>query len=449
MATPQSSENRARSALTEVCLALAIAAFALSSVLEFAKSTIGIDYYLFWATGLAVERAEIRDVYDTPENERVGRIYFAAAQADARQRGAREQGTRRLAAANVRKVFENYSTPLLYALFGMSLSGDYDRDLDRMAVFSSLFFVLGLAALARSLRYSLVGAALTVALCTMLAGPFIDDLSVGNVNRIQVGMLGLTAYLLSLRRGRWSDALAGLLLGVAVLFKPNLAFCVVALLAAWLATGQARRLIALGAGGVGALALALALTAAWFGSLQPWLVWSRRLGGLMPNWATDLGNQSLARVLHDRVGLANADWMPFVFLVAACAAFGAGRWRAPRADAPPETSGNEGLEALALGLGAAVSVLSTKLAWFHYYLLLAPLALWLMRPRGESRGVLVLAALAFVVTMTDVPRKLLPTSLFDASLALNLGATTLLVLGLIAAARSAAVVRFVRSPQAS
>lgn len=438
-----------RSWLSEACLALAIAAFAFASVLEYAKSTIGIDYYLFWATGLAVERAEIRDVYDTAENERVGRSYFQAAQADARQRGAREQGTRRLAAANVRKVFENYSTPLLYALFGLTLSGDYDRDLNAMQLFSSLFFVLGLAALARVLRYSLVGAALAVALCTMLAGPFIDDLSVGNVNRIQVGALGLAGYLLALRRGRWSDALAGLLLGMAVLFKPNLAFCVVALLAAWLATGQARRWIALGAGGVGALGLALAISAAWFGSLQPWSIWPRRLGGLMPNWANDLGNQSLARVLHDRVGLSNADWMPLTFLVLSCAAFAAGRWLAPRANATREAESSGELEVLALGLGAAASVLSTKLAWFHYYLLLAPLALWLMRPRAESRSVLLLAALAFVVTMTDIPRKLLPESVFETSLALNLGAATLFGLGLFAAARVAARMRAARAAPAA
>ncbi len=425
----------------DLWLALAVALFALSSVLEYARSAIGIDYYLFWATGLAVERNEIRDVYDTAENERVGALYFKAAQQDARQRGAREQGTRRLAAANVRKSFENYSTPLLYAAFGFALSGDYERDFDTMQSFSTLLFAAGLVLLARRLGYSPVATALALALCTMLAGPFIDDASVGNVNRIQVGLLGLSAWLATLRRGAWGDGATGLLLGLAVLFKPNLAFCVLALIAALLACGQARRVVALAIGGALALALGLGLSAAWFGSLDPWFTWSQRLGGLMPNWATDLGNQSLARVLHDRVGLGAADWMPPTFLLVSCAAFAAGRWLRPtdaraQRDEPPAQ-----LEILALGLGAAASVLSTKLAWFHYYLLLAPLALWLMRPGGAGRVQLALAAAAFVVTMTDVPRKLLPQAAFEASLALNLGASALFALGLLAAAQTVARMR--------
>ncbi len=425
----------------DVWLALAVALFALSSVLEFARNTIGIDYYLFWATGMAVERGEIRDVYDTAENQRVGAIYFQAAQQDARQRGAREQGTRRLAAANVRKSFENYSTPLLYALFGFALSGDYERDFDAMQTFSTLLFAAGLVLLARRLGYSPTASALALALCTMLAGPFIDDTSVGNVNRIQVGLLGLCAWLATLRRGAWSDAATGLVLGLAVLFKPNLAFCVITLIAAWIAAREARRIVALGVGGALALALGLGLSAAWFGSLDPWFIWSQRLGGLMPNWASDLGNQSLARVLHDRAGLSSADWMPPVFLLGACAAFSAGRWLRSKDTQESRDEAPLQLEVLALGLGAAASVLSTKLAWFHYYLMLAPLALWLLRPGASSRAQLALAALAFVVTMTDIPRKLLPDAAFEASLALNLGACTLFALGLLAAGRAVARAR--------
>ncbi len=438
--TPESTPGSGRRT-PDLWLALAVALFALASVLEFARNTIGIDYYLYWATGMAVQRGEIRDVYDQAENERVGALYFQAAQQEARQRGAREQGTRRLAAATVRKSLDNFSTPLLYALYGFALSGDYERDFNAVQTFSTLLFAAGLWLLTRRLGYSTAASALALALCTMLAGPFIDDASVGNVNRVQVGLLGLSAWLATLRRGAASDLATGLVLGLTVLFKPNLWFCVATLTTAWVAAGAARRIVALGIGGALALALSLGLSAAWFGSLDPWFAWPKRLGALMPQWAGEMGNQSLARVLHDRVGLSAADWMPATFLCIVCGAFAAGRWlrstdlRVQRDDSPAQ------LEVLALALGAAASVLSTKLAWFHYYLLLAPLALWLMRPGHASRAQLALAALAFVVTMTDIPRKLLPQAAFDASLALNLGACALFALGLVAAARAVASAR--------
>ncbi|MCC7012117.1 MAG: DUF2029 domain-containing protein [Planctomycetes bacterium] len=426
-----------RSRASELLLALAVAVFALASVVEYAKSTVGIDYYLYWATGLAVEQREIRDVYDPGENERVGRQYFQAAQAEARGRGAGPQGTRRLAAANVRKTLDNYSTPFLYALFGFPLSGDYDRDLAAMQYASIALHVVGVLALARALRYSLVASALALALTTMLAGPFIDDLNVANVNRLQVGGLGLAGLLLARRNWVWSDVWAGTLLGVAVLFKPNLAYAVVALLAAWIATAQARRIVQLALGGALACGLAAAVSAAWFGSLKPWLAWPTRLEALMPTWASEVGNQSLARVLHDRSGLDATSWLPIAFLGLACGAFLVARiGRGSGASAAPTRADGE-LEIAALGLGAVASVLATKLVWFHYYLLCVPLALWLLRPRDGRLALRVAVLVAFVLAMTDIPRKVLPSAWFEPSLAIVIGALAMFALGLVEARRAA------------
>src|SRR5512147_1134324 len=98
MAPETDSGRRGRAA--EAALALLIALFALASVVELVPRAVGIDYYLYWATGEAHAHGEIRDVYEPSENVRVGRLYLQHAQEEARALGV--PTTRRLEAARVR-----------------------------------------------------------------------------------------------------------------------------------------------------------------------------------------------------------------------------------------------------------------------------------------------------------------------------------------------------------
>jgi hypothetical protein len=413
----------ARRAGLETWLALVLALFGVLSVHQLGSQTFGADFYQFWAVGEASGRRELRDVYAAEETARLGRTLLQRAQAEAAARPSPESA-RRLEAAKARREIETYSTPFLYTVFGAAASGDYARDFERFQLASLVAHVLGPLAFARVLRMGWAIALMSVFLFTMAAGPFLDDVGVGNVNRLQVGALGMVAWLLAPRRGRWSDAAAGLVLALAVAFKPNLAFAAASLGLAWGATGRVARLASAAAGGAAGAALALLSSWAWFGSLAPWGAWLGKLGGLMQGWRTDLGNLSLARVLLDRFGIDVASGLAPLLLALVLAAWLALRFRT-RGDA--RECGPRG-DALALALGAAASVLSTKLGWTHYYLLIAPLALVLFA--SPSRIERALAVVLTVLTFTDLAAKVFPGFTPHLPLVIVLGALALFALGL-------------------
>ena len=412
---------------TEVVLALLLAALTISSLVDLAPRMVGVDYYLYWVVGEARDHGQIGDVYDRGEEQRVGRMYLRAARESARQRSGDPNAMRQLQAAEVRAQLDNYSTPFLYSVFGAATSGDYGRDFDRVQLVSIALFALGFVAMCRRLGYSWVASALGFAVFTVWFSPFMDDTAVGNVNRLQVGGLGLVCATSVLRGERVRDALAAALLALLVAFKPNLAYCAVAWLALIVSSRQWRRLLPLALGALAGAAVALATSVAYFGSLAVWGAWWRKLPTLMPNWADEQGNQSLARILLARVGLSLPGLLPWVFLAAIAATFLVVARRAR--PAPREAGACARWDFLALGLGAVASVLAVKLAWQHYYLLAVPLTLYVLRP-GARWSTRALGGVAAALLSVDLLRKLLPVGAFDPGLCVALGALAIFALGL-------------------
>jgi hypothetical protein len=388
----------------ERLLAFLLAAYALVSAWDLSGRPACIDYYQFWVVGRAVAAKETQDVYSDSERRRLGEEYWQRALADANAKktsgsdaSAPPASTKRLQAARQRRELETYSTPWFYTLFGVASGGDYDRSQDAFQRASLVAYVAAILLLARLLGFSFATAALFVAALLQWFNPFVDDVIAGNVNRLQLFALAVFLWIECRARFPARHAVAGALLGALLAFKPNLAAVAAVVVLGWAAAGERRRLVQSLAGQVAGV-IACVLASAWFfGSLAPWSAWLAEFPRLMAAGSpvaggAGEGNYSLGRLLHDSAGVSLGSALPGLLVAATIAALALERrWRKGAANLP--ASDRSTRDVLLVGIGAALSLLATELAWQHYFIAVVPLAMFLVRP---SPGFLVPVAFALL-----------------------------------------------------
>jgi hypothetical protein len=380
-----------------------LAALAQASV--FGQRWDCFDFYQFWAVGQAVAEPETGNVWSTEERRRLGAEWLRRAQVEQPPQAGQPTTKRAMAAAR-RAELETYSTPWLYTLFGRTASGDYPRDLTLFQHVSLASFTLAVLALARIAGLSWSAGALLAAFLITWFAPTLSDTRVGNVNRLQAAALGLYLWIATRERLPWRDLAAGVVLGAACMFKPNLAFPAAALGLGWIVLGRWRKLVRqVGGAALGALA-AFALSSAWFGTPRAWSDWSAVLGELMGEYdhALSKGNFALARLLEDFTGVGSTGLLALVLFAALAGALVRRRRVLAAAGAPLQ---GQALEDLALvGLGGALSVLTAKLAWVHYFMLVVPLCVLLLRP-GTRAWMRVCGAVGLVLVAHEPLKDLL------------------------------------------
>jgi hypothetical protein len=420
-----------------------LAIVALASGLSLGSRQACIDYYQFWVVGRAASRHQTSDPYTSDERARLGEaayreIFTLPAGPDAKPPFAR------IAAATQRRVLETYSTPWMYTLFGIASSSDYDADQDRFEALSTIAYALAIAVMCRLLGFSWLESGACVALCILWFKPFEDEVIAGNVNRIQVASIGLFAWVQSRERWRSRHVLAGVVLGLAIAFKPNLALIAVALAIGWAITRELRKLAHAATGWTIGVAIAIAWSSAYFRSARVWSAWLRTIPELLSQGRlAGGGNYALARLVADQTGVWLPRALPFVFLALVALAVATGRTR--RADAAHDVRSELSFDFTLAGLGATISVLATELVWLHYSLLCVPLALCMLRPPGASSArharwparvaaivALLLIGLDLLMLVVTIPR---PSA---ASPYVNCGALLLVALAAIELARPCA-----------
>jgi len=336
------------------------------------RRTAAIDFYHFWLVGEAVRTEGASDVYGAQARERLGALFLERAA----QPGVGE--AQRQAATKFARL-ETTGTPLLYASFAPFLTGDYDEDRQAYNFAALLLFVVLAAALAVRLGYGARATVLMLVFVLAAYEPVASDVRVGNVNRIQFVLVA--AYVLLQwgvgRSERGRHVLGGVLLGLAGMFKPNLAFVVAALFAFWVGRGEKTRVLGHVVGlALGALG-AFAASSAFFGTPSVWLWWAEAAASLTSDFPIRVedGNFAPARLLEG-VGLALGPLWSVLWIVAG----GALLWLAGRRAAGSGTPLRGAEVLLAASLGGAISLLAAPLAWLHYYVLALFLVLWVLRP---------------------------------------------------------------------
>jgi hypothetical protein len=328
---------------------------------------------------------------------------------------------------------ETVATPLLFAAFRPFTLGDYEGSYRVFAAVSLALLFGSIWALARLAGGSRTTALLAAGALPLVLAPVQSDLGVGNVNALQLGLA--TAFVgLHARSDRAAWAASGAVLAFAILLKPNVAPVAIGMAAWWLRNRMARRAAWTALGAAGGVVLSLALTALVFGTLSCWTDWLRISSQVLasPRGVAD-GNFALSRLLIDGAGVDLSSALPLALIAAWLLA---SLWPRPQDRAGSATAPDAARPLLPAAMGLVVGLLSLRLAWVHYFLLVVPLALRLAAPASPSRPIrpiLVAVALAMLVGPVDelIGRlgRLAPAVAFD------LSAGLLFALGLVATRR--------------
>lgn len=244
-------------------------------------------------------------------------------------------------------------------------------------------YTLAIAVIARFLGLSSAMWLGLIILCTSYFEPLHSELRVANVGRLQLAMLAI--YVLSHRGqpGTRRAIIIGFLLGLAVMFKPNLSLVALCLALQWILLGRSRTLLWQGLGGVIAGAVAVLVSSLFFGGVQCWAHWLSYVGAFPESRiALELGNYGIARLVKESIGVEASALLLIVFLLV----IGLVVYREKRRSSARLNEGpDHALEGRGVALGCLLSLLVSPLVWIHYYILMIPPIMYLLRPiRNEN-----------------------------------------------------------------
>lgn len=341
----------------------------------------GVDYYQFWIVGRARERFQPKNIYSTDDRQQMqalGReILIAGPQPSQRLAGCVEFR---------KNGIETFSTPFLYAaLNSVAIGRQFDADFDRYLNLCLTALILSILLLGWMLGYTLAESLLFTAAILMWCEPLASDLMNGNVNQLQLA--GVTLYLL-LRRGLpglLRDLASGFVLGILVAFKPTLGVIPMLLGLAWIVDRRWGTLLRQGCGAIVGVAAAFVIGCLFLHSWTAWWDWKNVLPQLeaVSDISVAIGNHSLARVMLERTGTDIAMVLLVGVLLLAGVAILFTR------PAPGRSGTWFERDFLVTGLACAVSVIALRLTWPHYFILLLPLLIYLLRPSAGDSPILL------------------------------------------------------------
>lgn len=359
----------------------------------------GFDFYTIWSASQAATALAPLNFY-RPEHRPALRRGIE----DLVRRNV-DSSPRIIQAAVRRDVmdFKGFTSPLMFTLFAGVFTGEYERDYQRSFWLRMVAGAAGLALICSALGYSATALLAVLAFFLWRYEPLLSDLRVGNVNQLQLALVGLSVWLLvRTPRSQAAAVGAGATLALLVALKPNTAFIPMLLVVYWLVNRQMRTLWLAGGGAVLGLGLAVLGSLAAFGSAALWLDWlPGALRAAQSQYPVSGGNFSLVILIEALTGV----YLPFELMALALLAAVASIWRArsPAAGDGEDRPEESVKVALVVGLGATLPLVSAALVWVHYLMLSLPLSLVLLRELAQGRvgvgrgaagvGVAVLATL--------------------------------------------------------
>jgi hypothetical protein len=362
-------------------LLLLLAVYSVLNALDYGNKWAGMDFYQFWAVGQAVKSMDISNIYADPDRTRIA--------TEMARRGAIDSNaSRHHSVAERRPVLETYSSPLLYTFLGLFGFGTYETAFQIYRVFSLVCGLLAVAAFCRLLCYSTVETLAVIALLTGWFEPFFCELRVLNVNLLQLGFLAMLCWMLSNQCSEWREISIGFLMGFLVMFKLNTLFIGTTLFFWYAFQRLFGKVLRMAVGAFAAVLFCGAISAWFFGSVEPWVDWVGAVVSLPDEIITPRhGNYSLSIVVADLTGVDVSMFvLPLFFLLSVIFLWIICHGHTYNDDTP--TPGAEH-DVMIVGLGCLVYLIAARLVWLHYYLLSIPSILSLLRlyansPRRES-----------------------------------------------------------------
>ncbi len=394
---------------------------------QYAVASSTTDYYLSWVVPEALARAPIGDIYAADAQQRMEAVLRETPAAGSQDRLEAD-------AAVTAELYRNgaYSihSPFLYSVMALLSRGDYEADRRVFIAFCIACFSAAVLLLGTVLGFGLPLSMLFLVFFNYQSAPLVSDMTVGNVNQVQLLQIALFSALLA-RAHRFA---AGVMLGLGIMFKLNTAFLLPVAALAPLLDGEWRKgsrlLAGTAAGAAGAVFLSLA-------SIGTWSMWGAffrnlfarmnvpSLNGVCP---LENGNYGLSMLLYRATNRDVSSLLAMLLLAAVAAVFLLTRRVAGRAS-DRERALQEAF--LAAGAGSAIMLLSSPLVWLHYYLFLVPAALYLLRPAGDGGRVILRIAAGFALALLSTLVAMLLDDVLYEAIAVNAAALLLLLLILL------------------
>jgi hypothetical protein len=367
-----------------------------------------MDFYHYWVVERIVSSDRPVDIYSQENRRRYAQELLSEAEATS--------SDKLQYSANVwRDELRPTGTPFLYLALSPLMGGDYDRDLERFRILSLLVYLAGLVAIARLLRFPWPLALLAVPLFSGTFEPHTHDVLVGNLNQLQIGMIGLLLCALKIPGKGRAGLVAGVLFALLLFFKPTVLYAFLLFVGFKVMAREFHFLKAFAASFMGT-ALLIGLSSGWFfGSMSIWVEWffgiNDVLGGERYYALTFLGHvmQSPPTALFFALGIILVA-LPLGVLI-----------KTGPEEFPVET---ELQDEFIVGLGLGIYLLAGNVIHSHYFVLAIPLLLVMLRGtevfRGEEgpRDYLMpaLASLAYLMICGNFFQLLLPMEVrFDIS----------------------------------
>ena len=382
-ASPPADASLLRTGKLPHVLALLMLIHGLSYAWASAEKVPNIDFFTFWSVSQAASTHPVANIYSLEGQRDMASTAMAAAHTST------ASDLQRRAATMVLGIYEGRidatGSPLLYAAIGALSSGNFLADQKRFLFVSMLFLVLSVLLLKHLLHFTSLQTMLLLTFLFLYYEPVVSDLNVGNVNEIQ--LLAVVLFIFFVARSQ--PMLAGLVIGAVSVFKPTTVLVLALAVGIGVVDQDYKRLLRLLVGtGVAAVA-SIAASAAYFGTADVWFEFLRSLPRTLntTSYTSENGNVSLFALFGGMFGhssliavalLAGLGWLLFATRK---------RRRSPGPSASAERNSPMLFHSafFAGGCGCAVLLLSSPLAWVHYYLLLLPLTLYLIATPAPSR----------------------------------------------------------------
>ncbi len=400
------------------------------------KKYPGIDFFAFWSVEQTVRQGDVAEVYSAEGSNEVAKRLETTLR-DPHLSARQKTATRMLL------QFENgnigiVATPFLFSTLSLWEHGNYDRDLTLFAFCCLVLYACAVVMLSRVFGFTLIASAFFLILFSAGFAAYASDVRVANTNQLQLFAVALFLWI-QRRPGNYRDVTSGIVLGLSIMFKPDVALMAVLLALVWLFNRRFEKAKMVFAGAAVGAVFAMLFSSIFFGTVACWAEWLHAAPAVVQskfNGGLDLGNYGLATVLHS---IMSVDLSVVLVSILLCAfAYIAWTSRTPpkfgrhekngRTPQPAPAADSLFLEtASAVCLGLTFMLLSSKLVWFHYYILAIPaiiLAFSISFRVGncamQATAPRVLSVVG-AVCLIRFPVELLPLPLVVQALTLNIG----------------------------
>jgi hypothetical protein len=420
---------------TSLMLAVLLSLNALFNFWQHTTGSSGIDFFVLWSIPHVRKTKAVSNIYAFDSQRDMASVLITESSSPQVSQAQREATAINMQLNDNRVAVTG--SPLVYALVGLTASGAYEKDLSRFRVASWLCFLGAMLILCRLVQFSPVSTLLAVALFTSSFQPLLADMWVANLNQIQ--LLSLACFLLFVTLS-W-EVLAGLALGIGVMLKPNIVIVAFLSILVSLADREYRRMTRLLLGMCLAALLSVAISVSYFGRPAIWPDFIQSLPRTLATSAPmENGNIGLAVLLFRTMHWEMSMYILVILMATVSILIFKARWdRVGKLAAPPSHGADESTRSMhrmfvVVGLGCAVMLMSSRLVWPHYYVLLIPLELYLLRPLGwgdrpQRRLVVsILAGIGFCLLSRAMWHAM--ANMLQGSIAVNAAAALIFILAL-------------------